>query len=193
MVRKVVSVGTMVVLAAAAVTVARWLGARPDRRIEQLLASPGVLERMASELEGRHAGQANESRPPLVVQAEALATYLSPPASPKRAASSPPPARPRPSPAEAKPGVAAPSLRLVGISYYRSNPAESRALIWEPAGGHRWVRQGTQLGPIVIERINPGSILCRDDGGTTRDGNGIRVYADRARAKWSGATAGGRE
>jgi hypothetical protein len=172
-VKKVVSVGATVILAAGAVTVGRWLGTRPDGRMAQLLASPSAIERWTSELAGRQARQGEESKPPLVVQAEALAAYLNPPAPPKRAASSPAPARPRPAPVEAKPvAVAAPALRLIGISYHCSNPAESRALVWESADRQRWVRPGMQVGHILIERINPGSILCRDAGGTREVGNG---------------------
>jgi hypothetical protein len=164
--KKVVSAGMVVVLTAGAVTVARWLGMRPDGRVEQLLASPSALERWTSQRECQQAEKAHDSKPPLIAQAEAFAAYLNPPAPPKQAVPTPAPARPRPSYTEPKPVVAAPPLRLLGISYHCSNPAESRALVWESVGGHRWVRQGTQLGHIVIEQINPGSILCRDDGGT---------------------------
>jgi hypothetical protein len=163
--KKVVSAGAIVVLAAGAVAVGRWLGTHPDGYMEQLLVSPSVVERWTQKMTSRQAEQARKSKPPLVVQAEAFAAYLNPPVPPKRPVSSPVPLRPHPSPAEPKPVATAPSLRLVGISYHCSNPAESRALVWEPAGGQRWVRQGTQLGHIVIERINPGSILCRDARG----------------------------
>ncbi len=166
MVKKVISAGAIAVLAAGAVAVGRWLGGRPDGPIEQLLASPSAVERWTSELAGRQTEQGKESKPPLVVQAEALAAYLNPPVPPKRVAS-PVPARPRPAPVEAKlVTAAAPSLRLIGISYHCSNPAESRALLWESADGQRWVRPGMQVGHVVIERINPGSILCRDAEGT---------------------------
>jgi hypothetical protein len=45
-------------------------------------------------------------------------------------------------------------------------------LVWESADRQRWVRPGMQVGHILIERINPGSILCRDAGGTREVGNG---------------------
>jgi hypothetical protein len=35
-----------------------------------------------------------------------------------------------------------PSIWLLGISYHRANPAESRALLWAPDGTQQWVRQG---------------------------------------------------
>jgi hypothetical protein len=168
MIKKVVSVGTVVVLGVGAVVAARWLGNRPDGRIEELLASPSALERWTREREGRQAEQADEAKSPLVVQAEIFAAYLNPPAPPKRPVATPVPARPRPAVAAAPPAVVAPPLRLLGISYHCTDPAESRALVWESTGGHRWVRPGTQVGHIVIAQINPGSILCRE-GGATRE------------------------
>jgi hypothetical protein len=168
MIKKAVSAGTVVVLGVGAVAAAHWLGNRPDERIEQLLASPSALERWTREREGRQAEQADEAKSPLVVQAEIFAAYLNPPAPPKRPVATPVPARPRPAVVAAPPAVVAPPLRLLGISYHCTDPAESRALVWESTGGHRWVRPGTQVGHIVIAQINPGSILCRE-GGATRE------------------------
>jgi hypothetical protein len=42
-VKKVVSAGATVILAAGAVTAGRWLGTRPDGRMEQLLACPSAI------------------------------------------------------------------------------------------------------------------------------------------------------
>jgi hypothetical protein len=101
---------------------------------------------------------------PLVQQARALALYLNPPAPPKQIAKRPelhdeggtgqtP---------KAKPTSSSPKFELHGISYHRSRPERSMALVWEPGGGRRWVRQGSEFGHIVIEEITGDSIVYRD-------------------------------
>ena len=35
------------------------------------------------------------------------------------------------------------------------------ALVWEPAGGRRWVRQGDRLGHFVIHKIHGDKIVYR--------------------------------
>jgi hypothetical protein len=100
-----------------------------------------------------------------VVQAEAFALYLNPPEPPKR---TPPPARARAARVEVAPVAAlsiAPQYRVVGISYHRTKPEESKALVSEAGGGLRWVAQGAKLGPMVVQQINRGSILCQDAAG----------------------------
>jgi hypothetical protein len=56
------------------------------------------------------------------------------------------------------------------ISYYRQDPNQSMALIYESEGSRRWVRQGEELGHLVVERIDR-------DGLVYRDGNATHVMA----------------
>jgi len=102
----------------------------------------------------------HEEVSPLVRQAQLFAAYLNPPAAPKQA---------RPATLREKTSVAStasdvsppdtsPKFELRGISYHRSKPSESMALVWDAADGHRWVKQGAQLGHIVIESIESKGI-----------------------------------
>lgn len=165
MIRRVLSICLLVGLTAGAVTAARGLGSRPDPWMVRLLGLPGAIE---SRAERGQVGDANETRaakPPLVVQAEAFALYLNPVEPPKR---TPPPARARAARVEVTPVAAvamAPRFRVLGISYHRTKPEESKALVSEAGGSLRWVAPGAKLGPMVIKQINRGSILCEDAGG----------------------------
>lgn len=106
---------------------------------------------------------------PLVQQAQAFALYLNP-----APASSSSPHRERVFQVADTPGGATPSaigrqplspspkFELHGISYYRADPNRSMALICEPGGNRRWVRQGDLLGHAVVERIDTGCLVCRE-------------------------------
>jgi len=139
MMRKAIAMGMLLTVTAGAVAVARWLGLRPNPRMAQVLEAPGALEQLAGRPEREGSAKAKELKPLLVAQAEAFALCLNPPKPPQRTAPVP---RPRPARPEVKPVAAPPPLRLMGISYHRSNPAESRALVGAPDGGCRWVGVG---------------------------------------------------
>jgi hypothetical protein len=136
--------------------------AQQDSRFE-LLSSSSALQRFR-EISDENPQDDRVRESPLVRQARALALYLNPPAPVKQIAKRPDlhdeggtTQTPR-----AKPASSAPKFELHGISYHRSRPERSMALVWEPAGGRRWVRQGTQFGHIVIEEITGDSIVYRD-------------------------------
>lgn len=60
------------------------------------------------------------------------------------------------------------------------------ALVWDAADGHRWVKQGAQLGHIVIEEI-------RADAVSYSDGNGIcRIALNLGQATKAIAEADGK-
>jgi hypothetical protein len=100
---------------------------RPDPEAERVLNSPGVIEKARARDDSPEAAQ---DKPPLVAAAEALALCLNPPAPP--AAKRPVP-RQRTVPPKPPPAVSTPRFRLLGISYHRAKPAESRALLWAAA------------------------------------------------------------
>lgn len=111
---------------------------------------------------------------PLVVQAQAFASYLNPLRVPEqvpvKVASRQIPTRSTPS---ISPPVTTPKFRLHGTSYYPARPERSMALIWEldgQGGSRRWVKEGAQLGHLVVHEIRQGSIVYRSVGGeTTRE------------------------
>jgi hypothetical protein len=61
-----------------------------------------------------------------------------------------------------RPANTTPKFKLHGISYHRSRPEKSIALVRQPNGTCRWVRQGTRLGHVVIAQVNSDSISYRD-------------------------------
>ncbi|MEN6428057.1 MAG: hypothetical protein ABFE13_22110 [Phycisphaerales bacterium] len=105
---------------------------------------------------------------PLVQQAQAFALYLNPaPAIPSLQRDRPLQTTDVPSGGPLAAGGPRPSstslkFELHGISYYRANPNQSMALICEPGGDRRWVRQGDSLGHVVVERIDADCLVCRD-------------------------------
>jgi hypothetical protein len=162
-VKKAASMSTLVALTLGAGAGARWLGTRPEGRAEQLWAGPGAVERFAERARSKGTDQDGQRKPPLIQQAEAFAAYLNPPA-PRKPAAAPVLVRPRPVRAEVTVPPPPPPLRLLGVSYHRGDPAESRALVLD-ANGYRWVKQGGRSGEMVVAQINPRSIVCRGKGG----------------------------
>jgi hypothetical protein len=141
-------------------------GWRGDSHIAGI-AAPSAIERF------KQAGGSNDrSRSaqlsPLVRQAQIFAAYLNPPPASKRKPSS----RPIEKEAvvaqtpEVKPANPSAKFKLHGISYRPSRPEDSMALVWEPGTGHRWVKEGAQLGHITIVEINGDSVLCTDGTNT---------------------------
>lgn len=118
--------------------------------------------------------------PRLVEQARILALYLSPPV-PRPPAGDPPRRMVVTPPVANKPASAAQVFELHGISYHRAKPEESIALICEPGGQRRWVRQGMQLGHLAIERITGISVICRD-GDRVRE---IALATDEALVRYA--------
>jgi hypothetical protein len=158
--KKVVSNGLLVALAVGVGAFSRSLALRPDPGVERLLDGPSPVERAMDSLRHRSERMA-PNKSPLVAQAEAFALYLDPPAPPQP---KPRPARTRAVRPQPKPVASAPKFRLVGISYYRTRPAESKALLWGPGDGYVWVRQGAQFGHLTIEEIKGRSLVCREAG-----------------------------
>lgn len=101
---------------------------------------------------------------PLLEQAEALALYLNPPKPPPRKEASLPAVRPpgvSPAPA-LRPPSPTPQFRILAISYYRSHPQKSLALVWDANKGGYWIKQGDPLGHFVVERIEKEAVVYRD-------------------------------
>jgi hypothetical protein len=134
-------------------------GLRADPQIEKFLASSAV-DRFKEAGSSTHDG--GDQTPPLVQQAETFAMYLNPPQPPKpREALAVISSLKQAIPA-ARPAEPTPKFTLVATSCYRSTPEQSMALVAEPGGGSRWVKQGAHLGHFVVEKVERGMIVYRD-------------------------------
>lgn len=129
-------------------------GVRGDEQVEQLLSSPGAIEKFnnaKADKTTRGEGQSS----PLVKQAQAFALYLNPP-QPKIDLSAQRGVIPTPR------GPVTPQFTLIGTSFCPANPELSLAFIDELGKGLRLVRQSSQLGHLVIEQIKDGLIVVRE-------------------------------
>lgn len=149
----------VVVLAVVFFVLPAVFGFRGDAEIEEFLELPGAIEEF-DEARGQVRGESVKSHVlPLIKQAESFASYLSPPARQKPAKSMPSEKLrrvPRPSRA------VSPKFRLIGTSYYALRPDMSLALVDEPGKGFRWISQSSEVGHLVIEKIEDGVVMVRD-------------------------------
>jgi len=129
-----------------------------EAKIEQLLNSPGAIEKFNKAQSDKVTKDQGQSSP-LVKQAQALALYLNP-SQPK--AGLPGQLRGMPSPI----GPVTAKFTLIGTSFYEARPKESLAFIDEPGKGLRWVRPSSQIGHLTIEQIKDGLIVVRDGQST---------------------------
>jgi hypothetical protein len=133
-------------------------GFRGDAQIEEFLKLPGAIEEF-SEARGQARGEGESHVLPLIKQAESFASYLNPPARQEPAKSEPIEKLSRvPRPSRA----VSPKFRLIGTSYYALRPDMSLALVDEPGKGFRWVSQSSEVGRLVIEKIEDARVLVRD-------------------------------
>ena len=137
----------------------QWLQGGPeDERI------PGMPVSERLHLRQNLNGGNNAGPNPLLEQAEALALYLNPPKPPPRRETALPAVnRPSltPSPAP-RPLSPTPQYRILAISYYRSSPDKSLAMVWDAKKGGYWIKKGDRLGHFVVERIEKEAIFYRD-------------------------------
>jgi hypothetical protein len=133
---------------------------RPDPEVQQLLKAPSAVEAFKKG-RVRAASQAEPKESLLVTQARAFARQANPPAPVQMPAPGPKPAQPA-----APPVALTPKFRLCGTSYCPWRTTQSMALILEATGELRWVKQGTDVGHVVIEQIKSGSIVYRSGSKT---------------------------
>ena len=134
-------------------------GVRSGEDIEELLNSPGVIEKFNKAV-GNKATRRGDETSPLVQQAGAFALYLNPP-TPK--ASRTPAGR---GAKIARGPAVTPKFKVLGTSYNKERPESSIALIDEPGKGSHWVRQSGKIGHLLIEQIKDGLIVVKDNGRT---------------------------
>lgn len=135
-------------------------GTRTDAKFEQFMHSPGVVEKFNSA--ATITSQADRTQvSPLVQQAEAFGLYLDPPPAPAAKATGQ--RLPTQSPSGPARASFSPKFRLIGTCFYAARPEQSLAFVDEPGKGLRWVRQGAQIGHLVIEQIKDGLIVYKND------------------------------
>ncbi|MFB0525461.1 MAG: hypothetical protein ACETVZ_07950 [Phycisphaerae bacterium] len=129
-------------------------GGRGNEQMEQLLNSPGAIEKFNKAQADKSVTDESQSSP-LVKQAQAFALYLNPP-QPKGELLTQLGVTPSPR------GPVTAKFTLIGTSFYAARPELSLAFIDEPGKGWRWVRLSSQVGHLIIEQIKDGLIVVRD-------------------------------
>jgi len=134
-------------------------GGRGNEQIEQLLNSPGVIEKFnKAQADKSITDEISSSGGPLVKQAQAFALYLNPSSAGGGKAELSTQRGVTPSPK----GPVTAKFTLIGTSFYAAHPDLSLAFIDEPGKGWRWVRPSSQVGHLIIEQIKDGLIVVRD-------------------------------
>ncbi len=126
--------------------------------LKDILSKPGVAEQMQTSYSGKstYDGQTDT---PLVVQAKKFALRINPPPPPQPVQR--PTAENRPIRPKAEVSVA---FKLLGTSYHFGDTTQSWALIDEVGKGLHWVKQGSKVGHLDIEKVGDGSVLINDNG-----------------------------
>jgi len=134
-------------------------GARGNDDIENFLDSPGAVENFKKAY-GNKQKKGQDQTSPLVKQAQKFALFLNPPVKPRRTTS----VRKTGVPSTlARPKTVSAKFKLIGTSFYPTNPERSLALIDEPGKGFRWVRQSGKVGHLIIQQIKDGLVVVKDD------------------------------
>jgi len=136
-------------------------GVGADPQIEEFLKTPGAVEKFTAKgTSGAPAGDESQ-KTPLVRLAAGFSGILNPPPPPPpppTQAQGPAPSQPPPAPM----GPVSAKFDLVATSFFSSNPAMSLALIDQPGKGRYWVKQGSTVDHLTIEKITDGSITIKD-------------------------------
>ncbi len=126
-----------------------------DQRVEEVLDSPGVIERF-KQTKGTHARGTGNQTSPLVKQAAAYARYLNPPEKPKPRIKGDPRL-----PRGPVLGPTTPKFQVFATAYFEGDPELSQALIDEPGKGRYWVRQSSMVGHLLIEQVKDGVVVVK--------------------------------
>jgi hypothetical protein len=157
--------GAMSLVGACVVTGLCVLG-MPQPSTAALGSSSTIMDRLKQVPDNAERRSELKEDSALVRAAKEFAVLLSPPAPAKPALANPVSEKRTQNVAKAEPQPApentSAKFELRGISYHRSRPEESMALVAVPGAGISWVRQGTQIGRITIDKISGDSIECRD-------------------------------
>jgi hypothetical protein len=130
-----------------------------DEKAAEVLNAPGAVERFRAQ-HGDKAPTNQDKTPLLVQQAQQLAGILNPPVEVERPT---PPPRTTTTTTIRRPATSSSAkFDLVGTSYLASAPHESFAYIRLPGNEYQWVKQGSEVGHLVIKEVKSGSIVYAD-------------------------------
>jgi hypothetical protein len=137
------------------------LDGKNDQRISRVQSSPGAVERF-QELHGDRNAPSQDTKPPLVRQAELFKDIIDPKPmiQEKPVARAETPVRVTPGPGPRAPVT--PKFTLLGTSRSASNPNASFAYIRLPDNTYQWVQSGSEIGHLTIKEVREGSLLCWD-------------------------------
>jgi hypothetical protein len=140
-----------------------------------------ATERLRQSLNGNDKAASS----PLLEQAAAFALYLDPPKPPPRRETSLPTVSPAPvsAPPVPRPPNPTSQFRILAISYYRSSPDKSLAMVWDAKKGGYWIRKGDRLGHFVVERIEKEAVIYRDGDQLRQMAVAVKQPAQLARLK----------
>ena len=127
-----------------------------NEKVENLLKTQGIDDKMQADSSGKKTIKADQETP-LLKQAKAFALRINPPPPPE------PVVKPSAETPHPKAAITA-KFKLIGTSYYADSEADSWALIDEVGKGVHWVKQGSKIGYLTIEKVGDGSVLINDNG-----------------------------
>jgi len=136
-----------------------------DKDIKKLLDSPSIVEKF-KKTQGKRTKKTKDKESPLVKEARSFALYLNPPAKVEKRASK---INKRTKSIVKKPTNVSAKFKVIGTSYAEYEPSKSLALLDIPGKGLRWVRQGEEVGHLVIEEVKPGGTIVVADGKNTSE------------------------
>jgi hypothetical protein len=158
---------TSIILAIAAVVLLILpvvYGVRKDPKIDDFLKKPGVVEKFTT-AGGQNTTKKDIEKNPLIAMATEYSDKLNPPPPPPPKTPTGGPVTPVNQPPAPQVPVAA-KFDLVATSYYAANPEKSFVLIDEAGKGLHWVKQGSTIGHVTIEKVKDGTIVLRDGART---------------------------
>jgi len=137
------------------------LDGKNEERVSEVLLAPRAVERF-HELHGDKNPSGQDTKPPLVKQAELFKDIIDPKiVTPTKVADAAPVA-PRPGPAPKRVEPLSALFTLIGTSYSASNPSSSFAYIRLPDNTFQWVQCGDEVGRLIIKEVKESSLVYWD-------------------------------
>jgi hypothetical protein len=140
-----------------------FFGSHGDEKIEEYLKLPGAIEKF-NQAKGAKVPRAKNQVPPLVTQAMAFGLYRNPPRKPAPIRKPTTPVRTAAVPTlpDLPIKVTSTKFKLVGTSFHSARPERSWAYIDAPGTGKYWLKQGSKVAHLLIEKVNHGSVVVKD-------------------------------
>ena len=161
-IRFLYSASAIAVICSIVILTLLWRGHKPDLEIAKLLDATQTKNKSQKTVNLKKTRSLQNS--PLVVQAQIYADLLNPPKSIiKDEPISHTPSRTEIPQIQIRPKVTDPKFKVHATSVYRSDfQGRSMALISEPGRGLRWVREGDDLGRLIVHEIKQGIVIYQN-------------------------------